>query len=307
MQHKKTFFLLHKRLIISNLLCYYFLEDGYVGGMILIFAQNSDKVRSIPVIQIEPNRSQPRTRFSKEELAGLSESIKENGILQPLTVRKVFASKFELIAGERRLRAAIMAGFKTVPCLIVDCDETQSAVFALLENLQRSDLGPFEEAEGIQRLIQGCGITQEVAAQKLGKKQSTIANKLRLLKLSKEERQRITEANLTERHARALLKLENKEQREIALSRIILKGLNVQKSEILIDSMITENTSKNVNAHRKIIIKDIRIFMNTINKAIDTMKLSGIDAERSQRETEEYIEYRVRIPKATMVKAVESA
>lgn len=273
----------------------------------MLFVQNSEKVKSIPVIQIEPNRAQPRTSFSKEDLSGLSESIKENGILQPLTVRKVFASKFELIAGERRLRAAIMAGFKVVPCLVVDCDETQSAVFALLENLQRSDLGPFEEAEGIQRLIQDCGITQEIAAQKLGKKQSTIANKLRLLKLSKEERQRITEANLTERHARALLRLESKEQREIALSRIILKGLNVQKSEYLIESMIAENKSKNINTHRKIIIKDLRIFMNTINKAIDTMKLSGIEAERSQRETEEYIEYMVRIPKSTAIKTVESA
>lgn len=269
----------------------------------MIFGQSSaDKVKNIPVIQIEPNRAQPRMFFSKEELQGLSESIRENGILQPLTVRKIFASKYELIAGERRLRAAIMADFKTVPCIIVDCDEKQSAVFALLENLQRADLGPFEEAEGIQKLINDCGITQEVAAQKLGKKQSTVANKLRLLKLSKEERQMIMDANLTERHARALLRLDTPEQREIALNKIILKGLNVQKSEFLIDSMISNSENKKSCHNRTIIIKDLRIFMNTINKAIDTMKLSGIQAERSQRETDDFIEYMVRIPKGSAVK-----
>ncbi|MDQ5983089.1 MAG: Nucleoid occlusion protein [Eubacteriales bacterium SKADARSKE-1] len=268
----------------------------------MFFNQTTDKIRSVPVIQIESNRAQPRTHFSKQELESLSQSIKENGILQPLTVRKILASRYELIAGERRLRASIMAGFKSVPCIILDCDETQSAVFALLENLQRADLGPFEEAEGIQRLINGSGMTQEMAAQKLGKKQSTIANKLRLLKLTKEERQKIVGAGLTERHARALLKVDDIELREVALSRIILKGLNVQKSEILIDSMLEHKNKKGLNSHKTIVIKDLRIFMNTINKAIDTMNLSGIKAQREQRETEEYIEYMVRIPKIMALK-----
>lgn len=268
----------------------------------MFFNQTVDKIKSVPVIQIESNRSQPRTHFSKNELESLSQSIMENGILQPLTVRKILASRYELIAGERRLRASIMAGFKTVPCIILECDDTQSAVFALLENLQRADLGPFEEAEGIQRLINGSGITQEAAAQKLGKKQSTIANKLRLLKLTRDERQKIVDANLTERHARALLKIDDTELRDMALSRIILKGLNVQKSEILIDSMLEQKGKKGLGSHRTIVIKDLRIFMNTINKAIDTMNLSGIQAEREQRETDDYIEYMVRIPKMVALK-----
>ena len=268
----------------------------------MFFNQTTEKIRSVPVIQIESNRAQPRTHFLKQDLESLSQSIRENGILQPLTVRKILASRYELIAGERRLRASIMAGFKTVPCIILDCDETQSAVFALLENLQRADLGPFEEAEGIQRLINGSGITQEMAAQKLGKKQSTIANKLRLLKLTKEERQKIVDAGLTERHARALLKIDDVELRGMALSRIILKGLNVQKSEMLIETMLEQKNKKGLSSHKTVVIKDLRIFMNTINKAIDTMNLSGIKAQREQRETEDYIEYMVRIPKIVALK-----
>lgn len=268
----------------------------------MFFNQNTDKIRSVPVIQIESNRAQPRTHFSKEELVSLSESIKENGILQPLTVRRVLASKYELIAGERRLRASIMAGYKTVPCIVISCDDSQSAVFALLENLQRADLSPFEEAEGIQRLINQSGMTQEMAAKKLGKKQSTIANKLRLLKLSSEERKKIIEAKLTERHARALLRIDDVELRNIALSKIILKELNVQKTELLVDSML-KKTNNNIS-HKTIIIKDLRIFMNTINKAIDTMNLSGIHAEREQRETDQYIEYMVRIPKTEALKKI---
>lgn len=268
----------------------------------MIFSKSTDKIKCIPVIQIEPNRYQPRIHFSKDELQSLSESILENGLLQPLTVRKILASKYELIAGERRLRASIMAGFKTVPCIVIDCDDSQSAVFALLENLQRANLNPFEEAEGIYKLLINDGITQEMIAKKLGKKQSTIANKLRLLRLEPEERNKIVEAGLTERHARALLKLDTKEKRAIALTKIILNGLNVQKSELLIDSMVAKETERKSVAHRTVIVKDLRIFMNTINKAIDVMNLSGIKAQRSQTETDEYIEYMVRIPKAAIKK-----
>lgn len=208
--------------------------------------QNLEKIRSIPVIQIEPNRSQPRRCFSKEELQGLSDSIKENGLLHPLSVRRVFASKFELISGERRLRASIMAGFKTVPCVVLDCDEIQAEIFALLENLQRSELLFFDEAEAIYRIIQYGGITQEIIAKKLGKKQSTIANKLRLLKLNKKQRQRIMNANLTERHARALLRLENEEQQDEALNKIILNDLNVIETETLIEETLNKSSDRSV-------------------------------------------------------------
>lgn len=274
----------------------------------MICFQNSDKIRSIPVIQIEPSRSQPRVCFSKEALAGLSRSIRENGILQPISVRRVFASKFELVAGERRLRAAIMAGFKTVPCVILDCDETQAAVFALLENLQRANLNMFEEAEAMRNLIEIWGLTQESVAKKLGKKQSTIANKLRLLKLDDEERALIKKANLTERHARAILKLESKEQRKLMIKKIAAKNLNVQDTESLIDSILQGARMDNSdNIDEKFVVKDLTFFMNAINEALDLMKISREGVQYIHNESAEYLEYMIKIPKERGSKKVESA
>lgn len=270
--------------------------------------QNSDKIRSIPVIQIEPSRSQPRICFSKEALAGLSRSIRENGILQPISVRRVFASKFELVAGERRLRAAIMAGFKTVPCVILDCDETQAAVFALLENLQRANLNMFEEAEAMRNLIEIWGLTQESVAKKLGKKQSTIANKLRLLKLDDEERALIKKANLSERHARAILKLESRKQRKLMIKKIAEKNLNVLDTEALIDSILQGDVLGSFeNSDKKFVIKDLNFFMNAINDALDLMKISREGVQYIHNETDEYLEYMVKIPKGRDSKKVESA
>lgn len=265
----------------------------------MIFSQNSEKIKKVPVIQIEPKRSQPRRNFSKMELKGLSDSIKENGVIQPISVRKVFASKFELIAGERRLRAAIMAGLKTVPCLILECDETQAAIFALVENLQRSELDFFEEAEAIQRLIENWGITQDLIAQKLGKNLSTIANKLRLLMFSEVERKQIVNAGLTEKHARALLRLDNVDQRWVVLNKIILKRLNVQDTEFLIDSVLNNNFDNFIEF-------DLNGVIEEINKVMDLIKISNLKTEHSQKKTEKYIEYVIRIPKVNVKKTFES-
>lgn len=266
--------------------------------------KNSDKIYSIPVIQIEPSRSQPRVCFSKEALAGLSRSIKENGILQPISVRRVFASKFELVAGERRLRAAIMVGFKTVPCVVLDCDETQAAVFALLENLQRANLDMFEEAEAIRNLVEVWGLTQEVVAKKLGKKQSTIANKIRILKLDEEERALIKKANLSERHARAILKLGSKEQRRLMIKKISEKNLNVLDTEALIDSILQGDL---MGSAKNFIVKDLNFFMNAINDALDLMKISREGVQYIHNETDEYLEYMVKVPKDRASKRIESA
>lgn len=161
------------------------------------------------------------------------------------------------------------------------------------------DLDPFEEAEGIEKLIHEWHITQEEAAKRLGKKQSTIANKLRLLRLTLEEREAIQNAGLTERHARAILKLKDSGLRAIALRHMIERGLNVKQTEDFVERLLEKNRERERKSHRRIIIKDVRIFMNTINKAVDTMRLSGIDAFTDQKETEEYIECVVRIPKAS--------
>ncbi len=256
------------------------------------------------MIQIEPSRSQPRVCFSKEALAGLSRSIKENGILQPISVRRVFASKFELVAGERRLRAAIMVGFKTVPCVILDCDETQAAVFALLENLQRANLDMFEEAEAIRNLVEVWGLTQEVVAKKLGKKQSTIANKIRILKLDEEERALIKKANLSERHARAILKLGSKEQRRLMIKKISEKNLNVLDTEALIDSILQGDL---MGSAKNFIVKDLNFFINAINDALDLMKISREGVQYIHNETDEYLEYMVKVPKDRASKRIESA
>ena len=237
----------------------------------------NNKIKYVPISQIVPNISQPRTEFLQDELESLKNSIDENGILQPL---------------------------KEVPCILVDCSDEQSAIFALIENLQRSDLNPFEEAEGIQKLIEKQGLTQEMAAKKLGKKQSTVANKLRLLKLSADERAKIMQAGLTERHARALLKLKEPKDRALVLEKMIKNSLNVQQSEELIQKILTEDQMKlNMpSAHRTIIIKDVRIFINTLDKAINTMRVSGIDAVSEHTESEEYLEYTIKIPKQSAVK-----
>ncbi len=258
----------------------------------------------IPARKIRPNKTQPRKEFDEEELRSLSQSIANNGLLQPLTVRKIRNDEYELIAGERRLRASIMAGFRRIPCIIMKCSDKDSAVFALIENLQRRDLGMFEEARGISRLIRKYNITQEQVALQIGKKQSTVANKLRLLRLTLDEQDWIIKAGLTERHARALLKLSDEDQRKKALSHIVAENLNVKESERYIESLLHKNSVQNepCDREKKVVIKDVRIFVNTINKAVDTMRLSGIDAISQKQETEKYIEYTVKIPKEKAIR-----
>ncbi len=263
-----------------------------------LLLKNENKISDIPIIKIRPNKAQPRKVFNEDDLNALSMSITENGILQPLTVRKVSATEYELIAGERRLRASVMAGLRKVPCIVIKCSEKESAVYALLENLQRSDLGMFEEARGVSRLIRRYGLTQQEAAVKLGKTQSTIANKLRLLRLTYEEQEWIENAGLSERHARALLKLGDEGARREALSKIISENLNVQQAENYINLLLNSNPKdEKKQGFSKAVIKDVRIFVNTINKAVDTMRLAGIDAQADKTDTDNFIEYTIRIPK----------
>lgn len=256
-----------------------------------------EEVQRIATEKLLPNPYQPRKQFKSEELLSLAESIKENGILQPLLARRINNSDYyEIIAGERRLRAAILANLATVPCLIVDCDYEESAVYSIIENIQRSDLSFFEEAQAINQMQNHFGMTQEQIAKRLGKSQSALSNKLRLLKLPADVRYFIEKEGLTERHARALLKLESEKQMWTALNLIKEKGLNVQQTEEYINSV----TNKAVKPHKNNIVKifkDVRIFVNTVNKAINTMKEAGIPAESNKTETDDYIEFLVRIPK----------
>ena len=269
--------------------------------------KNENKILELPIIKIRPNKAQPRRQFDDLELQSLARSVAENGILQPLTVRKISATEFELVTGERRLRASALAGLKKVPCIVVRCSDKESAIYALLENLQRADLGIFEEARGISRLIRRYGLTQEQAAEKLGRTQSTIANKLRLLRLSAEEQEWIENAGLSERHARALLKLESETKRREVLSRVIAESLNVSQTEALVNLFLNSAPPKQTRGKRKAVIKDFRIFVNTINKAVDTMRLAGINAKTHQTDNDSFIEYTIRIPKSQIIKTDKSA
>lgn len=254
-----------------------------------------NKVIEIDINLILPNPHQPRTEFGESEISALAESIAQNGILQPLSVRKC-GDVYELIAGERRLRAAKLCGFTVVPCIVHDVSERHSAVLALVENIQRQDLSFFDEAMAIEKLINYYGMTQEDAASKLGKAQSTIANKLRLLRLTPDERELIIRFNLTERHARALLKLASPSDRLNVLEKIVKCNLNVERTERLVDDYIGKEKIKSSYKKRSKVFQNVKIFINTINKAVETMQAAGISAESRKIENEDYIEYRVRIP-----------
>lgn len=255
------------------------------GGQILL----------IPPDLIYPNPNQPRRDFNMDELHSLADSIRVSGILQPITVRQGENGLYELVAGERRLRAARIAGVPRIPCIEIRVCNDESAVLALIENIQRSNLSYFEEAEGIAQLMAQLGANQDEIARRLGKAQSTLSNKLRLLKLSAELRRQIAEAGLTERHARALLKLEDPKLQKQALHEIISKRLNVSDTDKLIEQM--NRPQKKKKGKPMLVMKDIRIFMNTISHAVDTMKRAGIAAVSEKNETDDYIEYHVRIQK----------
>ena len=253
-----------------------------------------NKVVEISVDDIIPNPNQPRSDFS-EDITPLAESIAQNGILQPISVRKK-GFKYELITGERRLRAAKMCGFPVVPCIVHEVSDRHSAVLALVENIQRQDLSFFDEASAIEKLIADYGMTQEIAAAKLGRAQSTIANKLRLLRLTEKERSLIIQYGLTERHARSLLRLGSSEDRLFILDKIIRNNLNVERSERLIDEFIGNQRNRASYKKRSVVFQNVKMFVNTINKAVETMQAAGISADSRKIQSEDYIEYRVRIP-----------
>lgn len=257
-----------------------------IGGQIIL----------IPQEEIYPNPNQPRRRFDFDELEGLAQSIRQNGIIQPIAVRVNNRGEYELISGERRLRASRLVGITQVPCIIMEASDEKSALFALLENVQRCDLDFFEEAVAIEKLLTDYGMTRDEICKKLGKAPPTISNKLRLLRLPEEIRMKITQENLTERHARALLKLTSVSQMERAMSIIAEKRLNVAETERLVSQILT-NDSRHRQPTVKL-FKDVRIFVNTLNHAVDTMRRAGIEADSAKSETDEYIEYIVRIPKS---------
>lgn len=256
----------------------------------------SSRVRYIPINAVRPNPQQPRRSFDETALRELADSISAYGILQPLTVRDR-GGVYELVAGERRLRAARIAGLREVPCLIAEVGEEDAALLALIENLQRRDLDYMEEAAAIARLIRRYGLSQQQAAEKLGKSQPTIANKLRLLRLSAPVIDCLRQYGLTERHARTLLRLTDPEQQLAATRHIGKRGLNVAQTEQYIDRLTAENRTEPPRRRPTYIIKDVRLFLNSVERGVRLMQSAGVGAEVGRRDTEEEILLTIHIPK----------
>ena len=252
--------------------------------------------------ELSPNPVQPRRRFDDEALAELSESIKTYGILNPLTVR-LRGGKYELVAGERRLRAAKLAGLQEVPCILLDVNMEDASLIALVENLQRRDLDFIEEAAGINQLIRMFGMSQEEAARRIGKSQSAVANKLRLLKLPPDVLEALRENGLTERHGRALLRLQRPEAQREALAYIIDNGLTVAATDAYVDALLSRPEpeppaeAEKPEHKRTFVLKDVRVFLNTLSRSIDLMKQGGIDDGVQRQETEDSLIITISIPK----------
>ena len=264
-----------------------------------VMHKTAGKIALIPVHKIVAAKDQPRRHFDFKELESLSDSIRKNGVLQPLCVKRG-AEGYELIAGERRLRAAYMAGLSEVPCIVMDADERRAAILSLVENVQREDLHFFDEAQALEKIINLYGLTQEQAAAEIGKSQPSVANKLRLLRIPREQADKIQSAGLSERHARALIRVENDDRRAELLQKVIAGGLNVAQTEELIERALVPHK----RGFYRPVIKDLRLFVNTINKAVRTMQRSGLGAGVQRTETDTVIEYRVTIQKTPAMGSV---
>ena len=247
------------------------------------------RVVFLSVRSIRPNPAQPRRVFREEALKELSESILRHGILQPLSVRRCEGG-YELICGERRLRAAQMAGLTDVPCILMQMDDRESSMTAMVENLQRQDLDFVEEAQGISRLMGQFGMSQEQTARLLGKSQSTVANKLRLLRHSEPVLEALRQAELTERHARALLKLPDEETKLRAIAEISRQGMSVARTESYVERLLAQPREKESSAN-------VAAFLNTLTQSLAKIQLSGIGAVSERRETDSQIVLTITIPK----------
>ncbi|KFN03781.1 nucleoid occlusion protein [Bacillus clarus] len=255
-----------------------------------------EEIQEIPIGNITPNRYQPRTVFDDARIDELALTIRTHGLIQPIVVRQYEDDKYEIIAGERRFRAATKLGWEKVPAIIKNLNDTETASVALIENLQREELTAIEEAVAYQKLIELHNLTQEALAQRLGKGQSTIANKLRLLKLPEEVKKALLEKSITERHARALIPLKNEELQLKVLQEIVDKQLNVKQTEERIAKLLEEVKPKK-KVKQKAVSRDTRIAMNTIRQSLQMVADSGLNVNSEEEEFDEYYQITIKIPK----------
>ena len=260
-------------------------------------ASGTSSIVQLPIHLVIPNPNQPRKFFSHDSIRELSDSIRRYGVLQPVTVRRKNDGTYELVAGERRLRAAALAGNLKIPAIIMDMSDDDSAIVALMENIQRENLTFMEEAAAYRELLERCFITQDELAKRLGKSQGAIANKIRLLKLPQSVREIVRDFNLTERHARALLRLSSESEQVYAARRIADLNLGVKQADELVDRIIKKGIDEKPTEKVIKSISDVRVFFKTITKAISLMNDKGIEASAKKDETDNYYEYLIRIGK----------
>ena len=258
--------------------------------------QKQGRILMLPVDCIEPSPYQARTAFDEPEIAALAVSILQNGLLQPISVRRVGLHKYQLVAGERRLRACRLAKLDKVPAILADYDDSESAALGLLENLQRSQLDPFDTARGIKEVIRLWGCTQAEAARRLGLSQPALANKLRLLKLPEDTLRALRDGGCTERHARALLRLEDPSLRQKALEQILSRQLTVAQTDALVDQLLSP--PPRTRTKRTFVVKDVRLFLNTLTRSMALMRSAGVDARCDRQDKDGEILLTIRIPQA---------
>ena len=272
------------------------LEDSSDVAEIIEKKVKNEEIEKIPIDHIIPNRFQPRTIFDDEKIEELSRTIHTHGIIQPIVVREFQQNTFEIIAGERRWRAMKKLGWDVVPAIVKDFNDTETASVALIENLQREELSPIEEAMAYGKLLELHHLTQEALAQRLGKGQSTVANKLRLLKLPQQVQDALLNKLITERHARSLIPLKDPKKQVKLLEEIILKGFNVKQTEDRVVKML-EQLREKPKPKRKAFSKDMRIAVNTIRQSLSMVSDNGINLDSEEEEFEEYYQFTIKIPK----------
>ncbi len=251
------------------------------------------EIMQLPISRIKASPFQARENFDEDELANLAQSIRQNGLLQPVSVVKS-GFEYNLIAGERRLRACKLAGLQKISAILYDIEKDDLAVLAYIENSMRSELTAFEQAAAIRQFMEIFGYTQQQAADRLHMTQGALANKLRLLSLTREQLTLCIDNRLSERHARAMLRLNGEETQTAFLKTVISKKLNVKESERLVEKYLATPVLQKKKSVP--VVRDVRLFINTINRAVDIMKNSGIPAEAIKTQDENFIEYRVKIP-----------
>ncbi len=275
------------------------MKDDRIRNFPLLEGESSkEKVIQARIDHLQPNPYQPRQSFPEEKIGELTQSIKTYGLLHPIIVRRA-GRAYQIVAGERRVIACRNLGWKTIPAIVKELSDSAVAAMALIENLQRENLGYLDEAAAYARLIQTFNLTQEVLAQRLGKSQSTIANKMRLLKLPEEVKDLLVKEQLSERHARALLRLNSAEQQKKMVQEIIQRDLTVSDTEKRIDRLVERKEIEKPGMQRKGMVRDMRIFLNTIRQAIKIIEGSGLSPEVEEKVEQDYIEVTIRLFKGS--------